>query len=218
MSSDLFYYLSGILIISLGINFTINKFYCINKIKLIIFTIISIFVGVLCSNVMNYIESGNFGGTSFYGAIFFMPIYVILFSFIFKVNLNKLLNLTAFLGMITSMILKIRCFNYGCCGGRKIPIVTEHGYAVFPSQLAEAFFAFIVLIILIILFKKNKDRTDLYPMMMAIYGIGRLNLNTFRLYKSVFLFLANGHIWSIVSIIIGFIWLFIIYEKKKRTV
>ena len=63
--------------------------------------------------------------------------------------------------------------------------------------------------------KTNKERKDLYPIMMVIYGIGRLNLNTFRIYKPVFSFMAWGHVWSIISIIIGIIWLFLIKRKKQ---
>ena len=217
MTKDLILYLLVIVTISFIINFNINRHYKVDKFKLILFTCISIIVGVLSSNVMNWIESGSFKGTSFYGAIFLMPVYVVIFSFIFSIDKYKLLNLTSFLGMITCFVLKIKCYNHGCCGGRRILGFTERGYFIFPSQLVESVFALIVLIILILLYKKNNDRKDLYPWMIIIYGIGRLNLQTFRLYKPVLGFLAWGHIWSILSIIIGFVWLFILYRNNKRT-
>ena len=217
MTSDLIYYLFAIFIVFFITNLICNKIYKINFIKLLIFTILSIIVGVLMTMILYWIENGEFGGISFYGGIFLMPFFSILFGVLSKINMFKLQNLSAFLLMITSAIMKYKCFKYDCCKGRKIPIVTEYGYLTFPSQLAEMFFAIFVFIILCFLFKKNKDRKDLYPMMMVIYGIGRLNLNTFRLYEPVLSFMSWGHIWSIVSIIIGFVWLFIIY-KKKRTV
>ena len=128
-----------------------------------------------------------------------------------------MINLTAFLGMITSVILKIRCLHYNCCRGRKIPIFIEgKGFLIFPSQLAEAFFALVVLTILFILFKKNRERKDLYPIMMIIYGMGRFILNSYRLVQPILGNLAWGHIWSIVSVVIGTIWLSVLKCKEQR--
>lgn len=216
MTSDLYIYLFCVLVITLIVNLIINKYYNIKKIKLILFTIISPIIGVITTCIMSYIESGSFRGTSFFGAIFLMPIYVLIVSVILKVKSSKLINLTAFLGMITSVVLKLRCMKYHCCGGRKINIfVEDEGYLTFPSQLVEMIFAFIIFIILIILFLKNKDRKDLYPIMMTIYGAGRFILNSYRLVTPVLGNMAWGHIWSIVSVVIGIVWLFILYKKEK---
>lgn len=217
MTSDLYLYLIGVVILSLITNFIVNKVYNINKLKLIIFTLISPIIGVISTCIMSYIESGSFKGTSFYGAIFLMPIYVLIFSLLFKIKFNKLINLTAFLGMITSFILKIRCFNYGCCGGRKVNIFIEFkGYLTFPSQLVEMIFALLVFICLCIFLYKKKDRKDLYPIMMIIYGIGRFILNSYRFVMPLFSFMAWGHIWSLVSVIIGIIWLIILKKKEQK--
>ena len=217
MTSDLYLYLIGVLVASFITNFIINKFYNIGKIKLIVFTILFPIVGVLATRIMSYIESGSFRGTSFFGAIFFMPIFVFLFSVISKVKFNKLINLTAFLGMITSVVLKLRCIKYNCCGGRRIGIfIEDKGFIRFPSQIAELIFALIIFIILAVLFVRNKERRDLYPIMMIIYGVGRFILNSYRLVTPLFWFMAWGHIWSIVSVIIGIIWMFILRRKEQR--
>ena len=124
------------------------------------------------------------------------------------------MNLTAFLGMITSALLKYRCFDYGCCVGRRV--LYPGGYFVFPSQLAEMFFAIILFIVLIVLFAKNKERKDLFPLLMVMYGIGRFFFNSYRLVFPVFMGLANGHIWSILSVIIGTVWLIILKKQKNK--
>lgn len=216
MTSDLYIYLICVVVVSFIFNYVINKFYNISKIKIIIFTLISPIIGVITTCIMSYIESGSFRGTSFFGAIFLMPIYAILFSFIFKIKYYKIFNLTAFLGMITSVVLKLRCMKYHCCGGRKINIfIEDEGFLTFPSQLVEMIFAFVILFILIVLFYKNKDRKDLYPIMMTIYGAGRFILNSYRLVTPVLGNMAWGHIWSLVSVVIGLVWLFIFYKKEK---
>jgi phosphatidylglycerol:prolipoprotein diacylglycerol transferase len=214
MTSDLIYYLLAVIVLSFIVNFIINKYYKISNTKLFIFTLISPFIGVLTTCIMSYVESGSFKGTSFYGAIFLMPIYVFIFSKIFKIEFYKLINLTSFLGMITSMILKVRCLHYGCCGGRKITSFISKDFVTFPSQFVELILAFCILNILLFFFYRNKDRKDLYPIMMFIYGIGRFILNSFRRVQPVLGFMAYGHLWSIVSIIIGLIFILRIMKKE----
>lgn len=216
MTKDLYLYLLAVVVVSLIINLIVNKNYKISKVKLIIFTLISPIVGVICTAIMSYIESGSYRGTSFYGAIFLMPLYVLLFSIIFKIKFSELINLTSFLGMITSVVLKVRCYIYNCCGGRKINIFIENeGYLTFPSQIVEMIFAFIVLIILLILYFKDKKRKDLYPIMMTIYGAGRFILNSYRRVTPILGNMAWGHVWSIVSVFVGLLWLFVHYKKEK---
>lgn len=217
MTSDLYLYIIGVIVSTLLVNLFMNKFYNIGYVRLILFTLIAPLVGVFTTCIMSYIESGSFRGTSFFGAILFMPIFVLLYSLIFRVKVNKMLNLTSFLGMITSAILKIRCLHYNCCHGKKIPIFIEgKGYLTFPSQIAESLFALVVLTILFVLFKKNRERNDLYPIMMIIYGVGRFILNSYRYVTPLIGFMAWGHIWSIVSVVIGTIWLIILKFKEQR--
>lgn len=212
----MFKYLLMIFLVFCIVCIILNKLYKIHYFKLLLFIVLSIIYGILSTKIMSWIESGNLTGTSFYGAIFLIPIFVLIFSMIFKVESWKLFNLSAFLGMITSAVMKYRCFLYGCCGGKKVPIVTERGYLTFPSQIAEMIFAIIVFIILTILFFRKKERKDLYPIMMIIYGVGRFILNSYRLVKPVFGFMALGHLWSILSVFIGVVWLLLMRVNCKN--
>lgn len=198
--------------ISLIFNLFINRLYKIGYLKVIIFTVFSTMFGALSSMIMSYIESGNFTGTSFFGAVFLTPIFVCGLSIILKEEKWKLLNLTSFLGMITSAVLKYRCYSFGCCSGR--PILLENYYFIFPSQIVEMLFAIFIFFLLLILLFMNNNRKDLYPIAMIVYGIGRFILNSFRRTTPIIGFMAYGHIWSILSVIIGIIWLFILYNKK----
>ena len=214
MTNDLYLYLLVDLIISFLAFLLVNRTYKINGFKLFVFNFVSIILGVISTMMMSYIESGSFKGTSFYGAVFLLPIFTYFLSLIFNISSWKLFNLSSILVMITSAILKVRCFVYGCCGGRKIPIETDYGFMDFPSQIVEMIFALLIFILLLFLFFRNKDRKDLYPIMMIVYGVGRFILNSYRLVVPLFGFMSFGHIWSIISVIVGIIWLIILHKKK----
>ena len=213
MTSDLPIYLLVVTLISLITNIIINRYYKINITKLLVFTLCMPILGVLSTMIMSFIESGSFKGTSFFGAVFIMPIMSIIFSTILKEERWKFFNLTAFLGMITYATLKFRCYQYGCCIGKKM--MTHNGPITFPSQIVEMTVGIITFIALLLLYRKNKKRKDLLPILMVVYGIERFFLNSFRLVKPIFAGLAYCHIWSILCTIIGLIWLLIIKSKQN---
>ena len=156
--------------------------------------------------LMSFIESGSFMGTSFYGAVFLMPIFAFVMSKALNIPTYQLLNITSVFGMTTSAILKIRCYTKGCCAGRRIMNPFTKTITIFPSQIAEMIFAMVLFALLLVLLYKNKSRKDLYPILMILYGVGRFFFNTLRYTTPVFMGLANGHLWSILCVIIGIIW------------
>ena len=95
MRYSLLTYLCFVMIGSFIVNVLLNLYYKIGFLKILIFTIVSTFLGALATMIMSFIESGNFMGTSFYGAVFLMPIFCFALSKIFKVERWKFLNLSA---------------------------------------------------------------------------------------------------------------------------
>ena len=118
-------------------------------------------------------------------------------------------------------VMKVQCFMSGCCAGREL-FVNAEGVAVrFPSQLAELANGLILMAVLLIMAFRKKERGTLYPWFMVLYGITRFILNFFRVeYAEHVGFLPPyGTIWSVVSVIIGGIWLYLLSKKRaKQTV
>jgi prolipoprotein diacylglyceryltransferase len=192
------------------------KGYGIKPYKVAIYIVLSALAGVGSTMIMSFIESGSFMGTSFYGAVFLMPIFALIMSKILKIPAYQIFNITAVFGIMTSAILKFRCFSEGCCGGRRLMNPFTKEFFIFPSQISEMIFAIVLFVLLLFLLYKNKDRKDTYPILMILYGVGRFFFNTLRYTTPVFMGLANGHLWSILCVIIGIIWWSCIPSEKKK--
>lgn len=167
--------------------------------------------GVAGTMILAYIETGNFGGTSFYGAIFMVPV-LIAPAMLMKIGYRDILNLCAPAEAAMLFVMRFDCLDKGCCVGRYIPQLEFQ----FPNQIAEMVVALSVMAILMRILKK--DRTAwLYPRYMILYGICRFLLQGFR-YGGTnpwALGLSAGHLWSLVSITIGTVWLLAIRSGKK---
>lgn len=185
-----------------------NEFPHIQKWKMIILSIALTITGVLGTMIMFFIESGHFGGTSFYGAVLFVPI-LMLPAVLLKISYRDILNLCAPAECLMLSIMKIDCLMSNCCYGRYIPAI----HMVFPSQIVESIAGLLVMGALLLIAYKKKN-ASLYPWYLILYGTVRYCLNGFRFGLTPFLLgLSNGHFWSVVSVVIGLIWLFTVKNK-----
>lgn len=175
--------------------------------------------GTLSTYIWYFVEGGTFGeGVSFYGAVFIMPIAFLLAIFILREKWTDLLDVFAPSICIMLSVMKMGCFLTGCCAGREL-FVNADGVAVcFPSQLAELANALILMIVLLVMAFRKKRRGKLYPWFMVLYGITRFVLNFFRAEyaESIGWFPPFGTIWSLVSVVVGGIWLFWLAKKDGR--
>jgi len=186
-----------------------KEFPHIQQWKMIILSIALTVTGVLGTMIMFFIESGHFGGTSFYGAVLFVPI-LMLPAVLLKISYRDILNLCAPAECLMLSIMKMDCLMNDCCIGRYIPAI----HMVFPSQIVEGIAGLLVMGALLLIAYK-KQNASLYPWYLILYGTVRYSLNGFRFGLTPFLLgLSNGHFWSVVSIVIGVIWIF--EEKKKE--
>lgn len=168
--------------------------------------------GVLGTMILAYIEMGTFGGTSFYGAVFLVPI-LIMPAILMKISYKDILNLCAPAECAMLVVMRFDCLDKGCCFGRYLPELEFQ----FPSQIAEMVVGITIMLTLIRMHKKD-HQVSLYPWYMILYGACRFVLQGFR-YGGTdpwVLGLSQGHLWSLVSMVIGTVWL-LLSRSRKRT-
>ena len=217
MNKGIIIYLVAIFIVSYIVFLLVNKKYKFNKLFLALYSLLLTLFGALSTMILAYIEMGKFGGTSYFGAVFLLPVFLLMFSYLFKLKKTSyLFDLMSLMGSATLVIMKIRCFIEGCCAGRILFYFKDSSPFIFPSQIAEGVNGLIILAILLVLIFKNKYKGKLYFIFMLIYGITRFILSFFRYYKPVFLNLAMGHIWSICSIVIAAYVLYCYKELENK--
>ena len=178
--------------------------------KMIVLTVWLTITGVLGTMILAYIESGKFGGTSFYGAVLMVPV-LIMPAMLMKITHKDILNLCAPAECAMLLIMRFDCLDKGCCFGKYLPNL---GFQ-FPSQITEMIVALAVMIVLIRMHRKN-PQIQLYPWYMIMYGVLRFCIQGLR-YGGTnpwILGLSAGHFWSLVSITIGVIWLLLSKERK----
>ena len=178
--------------------------------KMTVLTLWLTITGVLGTMILAYIEMGKFGGTSFYGAVFLVPI-LILPAMLMRITYKDILNLCAPAECAMLLVMRFDCLDKGCCFGRYLPALEFQ----FPSQIAEMVVAITIMITLIQMHRKDRQ-VQLYPWYMILYGVCRFILQGFR-YGGTdpwVLGLSQGHLWSLVSMAIGTVWLLL---SRRRT-
>lgn len=171
-------------------------------------------LGVLGAKLMFLIESGFWAGTSFYGAVFFPPLIMVLLALLLRVPPLALLDLCAPAECVMLAILKMQCAVNGCCVGILLTITADGTYIRFPSQIIELLNALVLMVILLRLIRKGTWQGRIYPIYMLLYGITRFILNLLRDTKPFLLGLPAGNFWSLVAIVIALIWLRLAHPQK----
>ena len=181
--------------------------------KMILLGFLLTVTGVAGTMLMFFVESGRFGGTSFFGAVLFVPV-LILPALLLRISYKDILNLCAPAECLMLAIMKFDCLASGCCIGKYLPSLKFQ----FPSQMVEMVFGLLVMVALLIIEVRRKDE-HLYAWYLILYGSTRFLLNGFRYGLKPFVWiLPNGHFWALVSVIIGIGWLVcvkMISIKKK---
>ena len=181
--------------------------------KMILLTVWLTVTGVFGTMVLAFIETGKFGGTSFYGAVLLVPI-LILPALLMKISYLDTLNLCAPAECAMLVVMRFDCLDKGCCFGKYLPNLEFQ----FPSQIAEMVVGVLVMLTLIWMHRKNR-KAQLYPWYMILYGVLRFCLQGLRYGGSDpwVLGLSQGHLWSLVSILIGTAWLLWSKYRKPAT-
>ena len=180
---------------------------------LILFPIFHTIIGLIFVVLFAFMEGGfkadSLGNISIYGGMFFMPIVYLLYALIRKIKFSRTFDIFTISLITTLFFARINCLVSGCCEGI---LIGETNFRV-PTREIELLFYLLFVIFSVSNILKEKTNGYIYPMYMISYGVLRLILEFFRESDSNGA-LHIGHIWSIVAIVIGI--MFIIYLKFFR--
>ena len=172
--------------------------------------------GTFGAYLLYFIENMKWGGISFYGSLFVIPVLFIPFSFLIKEKYGELLDYCAPSVCIMLAINKINCLRTGCCKGMALHTFEDGSVRRFPSQLVELIVAIVIAVILMVFIKKGKFSRMIYPMFLIIYGVCRFGLNLLRETTPFIWNLPAGNFWSLISILIGGFWITSIVVHKRK--
>lgn len=185
-----------------------------NIFVLVIFSIFHTIIGIIFVGLFAYMESGfkkeALGNISLYGGVFFMPVIYLLYALISKIKISRAFDIFTISLISTLFFARINCLISGCCLGIKFP----NSEIRVPTREIELLFYLLFMIFAISKIYKNETNGYIYPIYMLSYGILRFILEFLREGDNTIGILHIGHIWSLVSIVIGI--LFIIYLKYFR--
>lgn len=213
---ELFIFLAAGTVLMLIVMLYLRKFYQLNIWKTVMLSVILTISGTIGTKVLYWIENGSMGGVSFFGAIFFAPILMILVAVIMKISIGTVLDICAPAECMMLTLMKISCLTSGCCKGRIIGVIGDVSIR-FPSQIVEMIASFILMLCLVILIKKNKYHNQIYACYMIGYGVMRFTLNWFRETTEFILKLPAGNFWSIISVCCGIVIIWYMNNRKNYT-
>ena len=194
------------------------KKYSIKEWKIVPVAFVLTVIGTLGTYVWFLLENLEFGGRSFYGAVFIVPIVFLLFARIVHIPYGQLMDLCAPAECVMLSFMKIKCMIDGCCVGR-ILFISETGSVVrFPSQLSELIVAYVLAWGLLMMSYRRGSRGKIYAWYLILYGASRFILNFFRDEWAIYDggIIPFGTIWSVCAVIIGVLWI-IIYNKRQAS-
>ena len=176
----------------------------------IVFAILHTLVGVLCVKLFAFLESGDGGNMSLFGAVFFMPVIYFAGAKLTKRKVADVFDIFAITMIFTLLCARFNCLFSGCCLGKLIP-----GSEVrWPTREAEIGFYVILLIVLLRMADKPKYAGKIYPIYMIAYGVFRFIVEWFRETNNPVAFFHISHIWALASIVIGAV---IYYKLSLRS-
>ncbi len=150
-------------------------------------------------SIKDIIENGfSFGGVSFYGTVFFMPIAIRLMALMFKKESKAFIDFCTPAGLLMLACIRVGCYMEGCCHG--ITIVVNGLRWMIPVQLIEASLDFLLLFIILRMAAKGILKNYLYVVFMGGYGFIRFALEFIRVNPKMFLGMTEAQLFSLVCI------------------
>lgn len=197
-----------------------RKWYPYAAWKIVFITILLTIVGVVGVVLLFFVETGEWGGLSHFGAVFLCPIFLVLISPLFQIPRKDLLDLCAPPACIMFALMKVNCYKDGCCFGR-ILMENEDGMIIrFPSQIAEGGCALILMVVLMLMMRNGENRGKILPLYFVFYGGSRFVLSFLRDASPFILGITIRGLWALITTVIGVIWLLVLRkiaaEKAKE--
>lgn len=144
-------------------------------------------------------------GFSFSGALYVVPIGMMLLARQLGTTKKKILDAIAPCMAAIVAFLPVGCFLNGCCGGSEV----ELAGVIFqwPVQAIESFGSFLVLGLILHLEEERKLEGKLYAVFLAGYGVLNLFSEFLRDTEKRFLGLGDEQWLAVLAILISMLWL-----------
>ena len=110
--------------------------------------------GVGCVKFFAFLESGDAGGMSLFGGVFFMPVFYFLITKLTKRKAADVFDVFTICMIFTVMCARINCMMSGCCRGLIIPGTQLR----FPTRELEIIYYIGMLLLLIPWVRKRVHR------------------------------------------------------------
>ncbi len=185
--------------------------------KVPILSVAVVVAGYFGARFWFYLENGEFGGRSLYGAVFLTPIALFPLAKLLRIPYADAMDTVAPAGCLTSALAKVLCLHSGCCIGKILYLDENNMHVRFPSQLVEMVAFCVIVLILLAISANRKNRGTVYCWAMILYGASRFVLDFFREIETPWLFgLSAGSFWSACAFLIGVVSLLaVLYLRKK---
>ena len=184
----------------------------INDITALIIAVIHTLIGVFCVKLFAFLESGNSGAMSLYGAIFFLPLIYYISAIIFKRKIADVFDIFTICLFSTLAFSRINCLFVDCCLGLLIPGTEIR----FPTRELEILFYIILFILLRRKVCSKKYSGLIYPIYLIAYGTFRFIVEWLREGEPVIGLFHISHVWSLFAILIGLLSLNLIKIHKLK--
>ncbi len=199
----LYYFLAGDIMLVFLMSLLVNRKVHLPVWKLVIFTVAIVPVGMICGKLMRLVEAGTWEGVSYYGAVLFAPLPMVLFGLLLSIPPKTMLDFCAPAGCVALVFMKIQCKITGCCAGKILRYQANGRPVRFPSQIVEMLVGAVLLIIIMTIIRSGKYKGYVYPWFLVLYGGTRFFLNLLRETEPFVLGLSAGCFWSIIAVAIG---------------
>lgn len=154
--------------------------------------------GVGCVKFFAFLESGDAGGMSLFGGVFFMPVFYFLITKLTKRKAADVFDVFTICMIFTVMCARINCMMSGCCRGLIIPGTQLR----FPTRELEIIYYIGMLLLLIPWVRKRAHTGEIYPIYMATYGAFRFVTEFVRVSDSSTL-VHLAHFWAALALAVG---------------
>lgn len=177
------------------------------------FTLLLTLVGVAGAMLLFYLESGSFGGVSFYGSVFSIPLLMPLLGMLLQLKPGQTMDLCGPCVAIMIACMRINCVLNGCCGGWQVCL----GNLCFswPTQAMDSIGDFTIMLWLLQLEREHRAKGALYPRFMIAYSVMRFLLEFLRDTPKDWLYLSHGQWFALAAIAAGLLW--IVLQKRRSS-
>ena len=178
----------------------------------LIFGIVGCKILYTLENINLVIKNGfSFGGFSFYGAVFLIPIAMPLIGKTQKLSWRSTLDSSAICILTMLGTIRFGCFLNGCCGGN-VYCIGSYSFTL-PTQLIECACDLVILFALLKWEANGNVRGFLYPRFLLLYGSARFFIEFLRNTTKDWLSLSHAQWFCIVAVAVGLAWEILMRKK-----